>query len=104
MDNKSTKCVLLGISEESKAYRLYDPLSKKVLINRDVIFNKKESWAWDDSYTKAIQASLDLNDIDEDSHHDDKNEVTNNSADDLREENSEQHTLEEHIIADLVVC
>ena len=40
LDNKSLKCVLLGISEESKAYRLYDPLSQKVLISRDVIFNE----------------------------------------------------------------
>ena len=66
MDNKSLKCVLLGISEESKAYRLYDPLSQKVLISRDVIFNEEESWPWDDSYAEAIQTPLDWSDVDED--------------------------------------
>lgn len=46
LDNKSLKCVLLGVSEESKAYRVYDSLSQKVLISRDVIFNEEESWPW----------------------------------------------------------
>ena len=27
LDDKSLSCVLLGVSEESKAYRLYDPVS-----------------------------------------------------------------------------
>ena len=71
MDNKSLKCVLLGISEESKAYRLYDPLSQKVLISRDVIFNEEEIWPWDDSYAEEIQAPLDWSDVDED----DKNNI-----------------------------
>ncbi|CAL5326432.1 unnamed protein product [Camellia sinensis] len=39
LDAKSFTCVLLGVSEESKAYRLYDPIAKKVIISRDV---------WDD--------------------------------------------------------
>ncbi|CAL8176431.1 unnamed protein product [Prunus armeniaca] len=31
LDDKSLRCVLLGVSEESKAYRLYDPVSQKIL-------------------------------------------------------------------------
>ena len=27
LDDKSVRCVLLGVNEESKAYRLYDPVS-----------------------------------------------------------------------------
>ena len=27
LDDKNLSCVLLGVSEESKAYRLYDPVS-----------------------------------------------------------------------------
>ena len=38
LDNKSFWCVLLRMSEESKAYRLYDPVSKKIVVSRDVIF------------------------------------------------------------------
>lgn len=46
LDNKSTKCILLGVSEESKAYRLYDPISKKVIVSRDVVFDESEMWNW----------------------------------------------------------
>jgi hypothetical protein len=42
LDNKSLRCVLLGVSEESKAYRLYDPISKKIVINRDIMFIEDE--------------------------------------------------------------
>ena len=38
LDDKSFQCVLLGVSEESKAYRLYDPVSKKIVVSRDVVF------------------------------------------------------------------
>ena len=46
MDDKSFKCVLLGISEESKAYRLYDPMSKRIVVSRDVVFEENECWNW----------------------------------------------------------
>lgn len=38
LDDKSMKCILLGVNKESKAYRLFDPVSKKIVISRDVIF------------------------------------------------------------------
>ena len=37
-DDKSLICVLLGVNEESKAYQLYDPLSQRIIISRDVVF------------------------------------------------------------------
>ncbi|PNX60579.1 cysteine-rich receptor-like protein kinase 25-like protein, partial [Trifolium pratense] len=46
LDDKSKKCVLLGVSEESKAYKLYDPIEKKIIISRDVIFEESKSWNW----------------------------------------------------------
>ncbi|TXG67955.1 hypothetical protein EZV62_009230 [Acer yangbiense] len=33
-----------GVSEESKAYRLYDPVSKKIIVSRDVVFEENECW------------------------------------------------------------
>ena len=53
LDDKSFKCVLLGISEESKAYRLYDPVSKKIVVSRDVIFEENECWNWGRSNKEA---------------------------------------------------
>ena len=40
-DSKSIKCVHVGYCETQKAFRLYDPNSRKVLISRDVIFNEE---------------------------------------------------------------
>ena len=38
MDDKGVKCIFIGYSSESKAYRLYDPITKKIIISRDVEF------------------------------------------------------------------
>jgi hypothetical protein len=46
LDDKSFKCVLLSLSEESKAYRFYDLVSKKVVIYRDIVFEEDEKWNW----------------------------------------------------------
>ena len=37
---KSLQCVFLGLSRESKSYRMYDPMSKRVIISRDVVFEE----------------------------------------------------------------
>ena len=41
LDAKRKKCIFLGYSEESKAYRLYDPKAKKILTSRDVVFDEE---------------------------------------------------------------
>ena len=40
MDAKSEPCVFIGYSDESKAYRLYNPKTKRTLVSRDVIFEE----------------------------------------------------------------
>lgn len=42
-DDMSYKAVLLGESEKSKAYRLFDPINKRVVTSRDVVFEENES-------------------------------------------------------------
>lgn len=46
LDDKSEKCVFLGVSEASKTYKLFNPLTKKVVTSRDVIFDEENSWDW----------------------------------------------------------
>jgi hypothetical protein len=46
LDDKSVKFIFLGVSEESKAYRLYNPANKKIIVSRDVIFAESEKWNW----------------------------------------------------------
>lgn len=58
LDDKSCKCVLLGVSEESKAYRLYNPISKKIIVSRDVVFEEDASWDWGRSVEEAKQEVL----------------------------------------------
>ena len=40
LDNKSFECVLLGFSEETKGYMLYDPMAKKVVPSKDIVFEE----------------------------------------------------------------
>lgn len=43
LDNRSSICVFLGISEESKGYRLFNPITKRVVVSRDVIFEEEKN-------------------------------------------------------------
>ncbi|KAK2989971.1 hypothetical protein RJ640_004134 [Escallonia rubra] len=46
LDDKSEKCVFLGVSEVSKAYKLFNPLTKKIVTSRDVVFEEESTWDW----------------------------------------------------------
>nr|GFD09082.1 retrovirus-related Pol polyprotein from transposon TNT 1-94 [Tanacetum cinerariifolium] len=59
LDDKSKKCVFLGVSEESKAYRLYDPVSNKIIVSRDVVFDEEASWDWEKSHKESVLINLD---------------------------------------------
>lgn len=52
LDDKSEKCIFVGYSEQSKSYKLYNPISKKVIVSRDVKFKEEE--AWDGNIDKSI--------------------------------------------------
>jgi hypothetical protein len=44
LDDRSEKCIFTGYSETSKAYRLYNPITKKLILNRDVKFLENQFW------------------------------------------------------------
>ena len=46
LDNKAEKCVFLGVSESSKAYKVFNPVTKKVVVSRDVSFDEENTWDW----------------------------------------------------------
>nr|GFC49077.1 putative RNA-directed DNA polymerase [Tanacetum cinerariifolium] len=46
-------------SEESKAYRLYDPVSNKIIVSRDVVFDEEASWDWEKSHKEFVLMNLD---------------------------------------------
>ena len=41
---KLEKCVLVGYSYEQKSYKCYNPRTKQVRVNRDVVFDESPSW------------------------------------------------------------
>ncbi|KAI5408510.1 hypothetical protein KIW84_054380 [Lathyrus oleraceus] len=51
-----------GVSEESKAYRLYNPISKRIIISRDVIFEEEEQWNWERSFEDDRRFDLEWED------------------------------------------
>ncbi|KAA0038926.1 integrase [Cucumis melo var. makuwa] len=66
LDDKSEKCIMVGYSENSKAYRLYNPVSRKIIISRDVIFSEDESWNWNDDVDEAkspFHVNIDENEV-----------------------------------------
>ncbi|RDY04656.1 hypothetical protein CR513_11603, partial [Mucuna pruriens] len=67
LDDKSSKCVFLGVSEESKAHRLYDLFSQKIIVSRDVVFEENKSWDWDKSHREAILVDLNWDDNEKES-------------------------------------
>ena len=67
LDNKGDKCIFVGYSGEPKAYKLYNPSTKKVIISRDVQFIEEE--AWDGSLEKTMNVKACIL-------HEDKEELT----------------------------
>jgi hypothetical protein len=64
LDNKSVKCIFLGVSEESKAYRLYNPANKRIIVSRDVIFVESEKWKWNEDSNSEEFDTTSSEDID----------------------------------------
>jgi hypothetical protein len=53
LDNKGQKIIFVGYSEDTKGYKLYDPIARKFIINHDVQFMENE--AWNGSITKTLK-------------------------------------------------
>ncbi|KAG9444893.1 hypothetical protein H6P81_016233 [Aristolochia fimbriata] len=46
LDDKYVKCVFIGYHNQIKGYKLYNPLTRKTLASREVIFKEEEEWSW----------------------------------------------------------
>jgi hypothetical protein len=58
LDNKSIKCVHLGLSDESKAYKLYDPAQRKIIVSMNVIFDETRGCEWDNKEKQKDSGTL----------------------------------------------
>jgi hypothetical protein len=43
LDDISERCICVGQSEESREYKLYNPITQKYVINKDVQFKEDEA-------------------------------------------------------------
>lgn len=57
-------CVFLGVSDQSKAYKLYNSNIKKIIFSWDVIFDEENLWAWTDR-TSQQQILVDFDNEDD---------------------------------------
>jgi hypothetical protein len=45
LEDRSTKMVLLGYEPGTKAWKVFDPLSQRVHVTRDAVFDEAASWS-----------------------------------------------------------
>jgi hypothetical protein len=46
LEDRGRKMIFIGYESGSKAYRVYDPITKRVHVTRDVVFNEQAQWVW----------------------------------------------------------
>ncbi|KAK2973657.1 hypothetical protein RJ640_017029 [Escallonia rubra] len=46
LDDKSEKFIFIDYIQQSKGYKLYNPVDKKIKVSRDMTFDEKSSWVW----------------------------------------------------------
>ncbi|CAJ2648156.1 unnamed protein product [Trifolium pratense] len=104
LDGRSIMCVLLGVSEESKAYKLFNPIDKKIIVSRDVVFEESKGWNWDkQTAIKPTDTTSYGGDVDDSSELDLQNnhdefiaqDVTNNDANEAGSSNMDEDSSEE---------
>ena len=49
LDDRSKALVHLGTEPVSKAYRLLDPATRRVVVSRDVVFDEEQGWKWSET-------------------------------------------------------
>lgn len=47
LNDKSKRCVFVGYYPETKACKLFDPITCKVVVSRDVVFHEGSWWNWE---------------------------------------------------------
>ncbi|CAL9024592.1 unnamed protein product [Prunus brigantina] len=54
LKSKSVKGVFVGYATCEKGYRIFDPISKKLTLSRDVTFDEEGSWNWTENSRRAV--------------------------------------------------
>jgi len=46
LDDRSRRTIFVGYEPGSKAYRVYDPVTRRVHVSRDLVFEEAAQWLW----------------------------------------------------------
>lgn len=64
LDDRSTQVVNLGREPGTKAYRVYDPVTDRVYVSLDVVFEESKCWPWsqiEERECRTTEISSELN-------------------------------------------
>uniref|UniRef100_A0A251UJX2 Putative ribonuclease H-like domain-containing protein n=1 Tax=Helianthus annuus TaxID=4232 RepID=A0A251UJX2_HELAN len=101
LDDKVEKTIFIGYSENSKAYKLYNPITGKTIISRDVVFDEEQEW--NEGTVREETSCVELNDSGEEDQQPDvavpgvneepivNNQNENYSSDEEAENSNNQH-------------
>lgn len=94
LDRRSRPLVHLGSEPGTKAYRLFNPTTQKIIVSRDVIFNEAKGWNWVNEATPDNEEPGSFIvpwDLPED-------EANNNQGNDVNNEpNESDHEIEDEV-------
>ena len=60
LEDRSVPMVYFGIEEGSKAHRMYNPQTNKIVVSRDVVFEEIEKWDWEAAETEEISVEMEI--------------------------------------------
>ncbi|KAL8108091.1 hypothetical protein AgCh_024510 [Apium graveolens] len=55
LDDQSHMVVHFGREPGIKAYHLFDPLTRRIHVSRDVVFNERKAWDWDSNTDSELR-------------------------------------------------
>jgi len=59
LEDQSKKYVFIGYDEKTKAYRFFNPITKKVIMSRDVQVDEESEWKWNNSEKESRSLEID---------------------------------------------
>ena len=58
LDDSSVPMVYFGIEEGSKAHRMFNPQTNRIVVSRDVVFEETVMWDWDATDTEGFSVEM----------------------------------------------
>jgi len=58
LDDRSNPMVYLGVEDGSKAHRLFNPQTKRIIVSRDVVFEESRAWTWSVEFNEGADFAV----------------------------------------------